>query len=86
MEKLEPPETQRDNLRIFEIRGSLMDSGPKYHSSNGYTIRGLSVPGSHWIIDFLDKKLPHYVIRSGHTLTVCAIRSYDPETSCFRVY
>lgn len=85
MEKLEFPETQRDNLRIFEMRGSFMDSGGKDRISDGDTIHGLPVPGSHWTIDFLDKKLPHYVIRCGHGFTVCAIRDYNPETSCFRV-
>lgn len=86
MEKLEFPETQRDNLRIFEMRGSFMDSGGKDRISDGDTLHSLPVPGSHWTIDFLDKKLPHYVVRSGRSLTVCAIRSYDTETSCFRVY
>ena len=62
-----------------------MDSGRKDRISDGDNIQGLPVPGSHWTIDFLDKKLPHYVIRSGRSLTVCEIRSYDPETSCFRV-
>lgn len=85
MEKLEFPETQHDNLRIFEMRGSFMDSGGKDRISDGDIIHGLPVPGSHWTIDFLDKKLPHYIIRSGRSHTVCVIRGYDPETSCFRV-
>ena len=85
MEKLEFPETQRDNMRIFEMRGSFMDSGGKDRISDGDTIQGRQVSGSLWTVDFLDKKLPHYVIRSGRSHTVCVIRDYDPETSCFRV-
>lgn len=85
MENLQSPETQRDNLRTFEMTGSFMDSGNKDRISDGDTIHSLPVPGSHWAIDFLDKMLPHYVIRSGRSHTVCAIRDYDPETSCFRV-
>lgn len=62
-----------------------MDSGGKVRISDGDTIHGQPVLGSLWTVDFLDKKLPQYVIRRGRSLTVCAIRSYDPETSCFRV-
>lgn len=85
MEKLEFPETPRDDLRIFEMRGSFMDSGGKGRIGDGDTIHGQPVPGSLWTVDFLGKKLPHYVIRSGRSHTVCVIRGYDPETSCFRV-
>lgn len=85
MEKLEFPETPRNNMRAFEMRGSFMDSGDKDRISDGDTIHGLPVPGSHWTIDFLDKKLPHYVIRCGRSHTVCVISDYNPETSCFRV-
>ena len=53
MEKLEFPETQRELMRTFEMRGSFMDSGGKDRISDGDIIHGLPVPGIHWTIDFL---------------------------------